>query len=122
MIITALFNDFYRALVLGLLSVLLTYSTRNSELKKRITVSCIYLACVAAVFAWVFFLLTFDNDPDAVPIVLVWVIKWICYFLAITIIQHFIYKIFGKGKDIGLLVLNTAVVLVMCQLAINYIK
>lgn len=81
MIITALFfNDLLRTLVLSLLSVLLIYGTRNSELKKRIMVSCVYLACVAAGFAWVFFLLTFDNDPDVVPIVLIWGLKWIYFF------------------------------------------
>ena len=121
MIITALFNDFYRALVLGLLSVLLTYGTRHSEIKKRIIASFLYLACVVAGFAWVFFLLTFDNDPDVVPIVLVWGLKWIFFFLVITILQHFVYKKLGEEKDIGLLVLNTAVVLVMCFIVSKYV-
>ena len=88
MIITALFfNDLLRTLVLSLLSVLLTYGTRNSDIKKRITVSCVYLTCVAAGFTWIFFLLIFDNDPDAVPIVLVWGLKWICFFLIIMVIM-----------------------------------
>ena len=122
MIITALFfNDLLRTLVLSLFSVLLTYGTRNSEIKKRITVSCVYLTCVAAGFAWVFFLLTFDNDPNVAPLVLVWGLKWICFFLIITVVQHFVYKIFGEEKDIGLIVLNTTVVLTMCFIVFKYV-
>ena len=121
MIITALFfNDLLRTLLLSLLSVLLTYGTRNGKLKKRITVSCIYLACVAAGFAWVFFFISIWNESLDME-VFFWGIAWSCFFLIITVVQHFIYKIFGKEKDIGLLVLNTAVVLVMCFMASKYV-
>ena len=117
MIITALFfNDLLRTLVLSLLSVLLTYGTRNSDIKKRITVSCVYLACVAAGFTWVFFFISIWNESPDME-VLFWGIAWICFFLIITVVQHFVYKIFGEEKDMGLLVLNTAVVLVMCFIA-----
>ena len=114
MIITALFfNDLLRTLVLSLLSILLTYGTRNSDIKKRITVSCVYLACVAAGFAWVFFFISIWNESPYME-VLFWGIAWSCFFLIITVVQHFIYKIFGEEKDIGLLVLNTSVVLILC--------
>ena len=121
MIITALFfNDLFRTLVLSLISVFLTYGTRNSELKKRITVSCIYLTCVVVGFAWVFFFISIWNESPDME-VLFWGILWICFFLTITVVQYFIYKIFGKEKDIGLLVLNTAVVLVLCFIASKHI-
>ena len=121
MIITAIFfNDLFRTLVLSLLSVFLTYGTRNSEIKKRITVSCVYLTCVAAGFAWVFFFISIWNESPDME-VLFWGIAWSCFFLIITVVQHFIYKIFGKEKDIGLLVLNTAVVLVMCFIVSKYV-
>ena len=119
MIFTALlFNDFLRTLVLGLLSVLLTYGTRNSEIKKRIIASCIYLACAVAGFAWIFFFISIWNgSPDME--VLFFGIAWSCFFLIITAIQHIIYHFLGKG--IGLLVLNAAIVLVLCFIALKYI-
>lgn len=121
MIITALFfNDLFRTLVLSLISVFLTYGARNSELKKRTTVSCIYLTCVVVGFAWVFFFISIWNESPDME-VLFWGILWICFFLTITVVQYFIYKIFGKEKDIGLLVLNTAVVLVLCFIASKHV-
>ena len=119
MIITALFfNDFYRTLVLGFLSVLLTYSIRSSEIKKRIIASCIYLACVVAGFAWVFlFISILNGSPDME--VLFFGIAWSCFFLIITTIQHVIYHLWGKG--IELLILNTAIVLVLCFIASKYV-
>ena len=114
MIITALFiSEFYRTLVLSLLSVLLTYGTRNSEIKKQIMVTCIYLACVIAGFAWCFFFISVGAESPAME-VLFWGLKWSCFFLMITVVQHFVYKIFGEEKDIGLLVLNASVVWVLC--------
>ena len=119
MIIIALFiSDFYRSLVLSLLSILLTYGTRNSEIKKRIAVSCIYLACVAAGFVWVFLIISIWGESPAMEI-LIWGAEWSCFFLIITAIQHFVYQIFGEEKDIGLLVLNSGVVLGFCFIAVK---
>ena len=119
MIFTALlFNDFLRTLVLGLLSVLLTYGTRNSEIKKRIIALCIYLVCVVAGFAWVsFFISIWNGSPDME--VLFFGIAWSCFFHIITIIQHVIYHFMGKG--IELLGLNTAIVLGLCFIASKYV-
>lgn len=122
MIITALFfNALLRTLVLSLLSVFLTYGTRNGNIKKRITVSCIYLACVVVGLAWVFFFISiWSESPDME--VLFWGTAWSCFFLIITVIQHFVYKVFGEEKDIGLLILNALVVFILSGIALNYIK
>ena len=119
MIITALFiNDFYRTLVLSLLSVLLAYGTRKSEMKKRIAVSCIYLACALAGFVWVFLIISIWGESPATEI-LIWGIEWSCFFLIVTVIQHFVYQIFGEEKDMGLLVLNSGVVLGFCFIVVK---
>ena len=119
MVITVLFiSEFYRSLVLSLLSILLTYGTRNSGIKKRIAVSCIYLACVVAGFVWVFLIISIWGESPAMEI-LIWGIEWSCFFLIVTVIQHFVYQIFGEEKDIGLLVLNSGVVLGFCFIVVK---
>ena len=120
MIAEILYSDGYRAVAFTLISILLVYCVRNKKPMTKLLSYGIYLMIVTAWFAWLFYMVSYVNkSPNLV--ILVWGLKWICYFLAITIIQHFIYKKFGKGKDIGLLVLNTAVVLVMCFMASKYV-
>lgn len=122
MITGILFSDLYRTMAYGILSVFVTYGTRNDKTKARLVFYGAYVIYLLAGFGWLFFLLTFDNDPDVVPMVLVWELKWICFFLVMTIMQYFVYKIFGKGKDIKLLILNAAVVLFFCRIAMYWIN
>lgn len=115
------YNDGYRAVAFTLISILLVYCVRNKRPMTKLFSYGIYLMIVTAWFAWLFYMVLYvTKSPDLV--ILVWELKWIGYFLAITIIQHFIYKIFGKGKDMGLLILNALVAFVLCGVAFSYIK
>lgn len=115
------YNDGYRAVAFTLISILLVYCVRNKRPMTKLLSYGIYLMIVTAWFAWLFYMVLYvTKSPNLV--ILVWELKWIGYFLAITIIQHFIYKIFGKGKDMGLLILNALVAFVLCGIAFSYIK
>lgn len=122
MITGILFSDLYRTMAYGILSVLVTYGMRNDKTKTRLIFYGAYVVYLLAGFGWLFFLLTFDNDPEVVPMVLVWGLKWICFFLVMLIMQHFSYKIFGEGKNIKLLILNAVVVLFFCRIAMYWIN
>lgn len=120
MIANILLHDTYRPIVFGLISVLLTYCVRNEKIGKQIISYSVYIMFIITVCAGFFFFVSlYHKSPDMK--VLSWETKWICFFLVITILQHFTYKIFGEEKDIGLLVLNTAVVLALCFIASKYI-
>ena len=120
MIAEILYSDGYRAVAFTLISILLVYCVRNKKPMTKLLSYGIYLMIVTAWFAWLFYMVSYVNkSPNLV--ILVWGLKWICYFLAITIIQHFIYKVFGEEKDIGLLVLNTIVVLILCFIVFKYV-
>lgn len=95
----------------------LVYSFRDGKLKSRIILYSIYLLYIICLFAGFLFFVSYGNEFDTE--VLFWGIKWICYFLIITIIQHFSYHFFGKGKDGKLLIVNIVIVFVMGWLALK---
>lgn len=118
MITGILFSDIYRTMAYGILSVLVTYGMRNDKTKTRFIFYGAYAVYLLAGFGWLFFLISIWNEsPDLV--ILVWGFKWICFFLVMTVVQHFVYKILGGEKDIRLLILNAAIVLVLCRIALH---
>ena len=116
-----LYSDVYRPMAISLFSVFLAYCVRNDKLKKQIIAYSVYLLYIIALFAGFMFLVTLANESFDIR-GLLWGIKRICFLLAVTIIQHFVYKIFGKGKgkDIKILILNAVVVLVLCYVVMRY--
>lgn len=120
MIITGiLLHDTLRSLIYGLLSVLLTYCTRNDKVKARVIASCVYFAYVTAGFAWVFIFISIWGEAIAWEL-LFWGLKWICLFIVITIIQHFYYHRCKKGKDIMLLIINAFIMFIACWIGISW--
>lgn len=120
MIANILFNDIYRPIVCSLISVLLVYSMRNDNNKMRTVFYSAYLIYVSAFFGGIFLFASLANESFSTQ-ALFWGIKWICFFLIITIAQHFVYHFFGKGKDIRMLILNAVVVLILCRVAMYWI-
>ena len=114
-----LYSDVYRPMAISLFSVFLVYCVRNDKIKKQIVAYSAYLLYIIALFAGFMFLVTVANESFDIRD-LFWGMKRICFLLVITIIQHFVYKIFGKGKDIGLVIVNTVVVLVLCYTVMRY--
>lgn len=116
-----LYSDIYRPMAISLFSVFLVYCVRNDKLKKQIIAYSVYLLYIIALFAGFMFLVTLANGSFDIR-GLLWGIKRICFLLVVTIIQHFVFKIFGKGKgkDIKILILNAVVVLVLCYVVMRY--
>ena len=114
-----LYSDVYRPMAISLFSVFLVYCVRNDKLKKQIIAYSVYLLYIIALFAGFMFLVTLANESFDIRDLL-WGIKRICFLLVATIIQHFVYKIFGKGKDIGLVIVNAVVVLALCYVVMRY--
>lgn len=114
-----LYSDVYRPMAWSFISVLLVYCVRNEKIKKQIVAYNVYLLYIIALFAGFMFLVTLANESFDIR-GLLWGTKRICFLLAVTIIQHFVYRIFGKGKDIGLVILNTVVVLILCYIVMRY--
>ena len=120
MIKEIIFNDIYRPIACSLISALLVYRMRNDKSKIQIFFYSAYLIYVTAFFALVFFFGSLANECIHTQ-ALFWGLKWVSFFVGITIAQHFVYKILGKGKDIRLLILNVAVALILCRIAMYWI-
>ena len=114
-----LYSDVYRPMAISLFSVFLVYCVRNDKLKKQIIAYSVYLLYIIALFAGFMFLVTLANESFDIRDLL-WGVKRICFLLVVTIIQHFGYKIFGKGKDIRLVIVNAVVVLALCYVVMRY--
>lgn len=114
-----LYSDVYRPMAISLFSVFLVYCVRNDKLKKQIIAYSVYLLYIIALFAGFMFLVTLANESFDIRDLL-WGVKRICFLLVVTIIQHFVYKIFGKGKDIRLVIVNAVVVLALCYVVMRY--
>lgn len=114
-----LYSDVYRPMAISLFSVFLVYCVRNDKLKKQIIAYSVYLLYIIALFAGFMFLVTLANESFDIRDLL-WGVKRICFLLVVTIIQHFVYKIFGKGKDIRLVIVNAVVVLALCYVLMRY--
>lgn len=114
-----LYSDVYRPMAISLFSVFLVYCVRNDKLKKQIIAYSVYLLYIIALFAGFMFLVTLANESFDIR-ALLWGIKRICFLFVVTIIQHFVYKIFGKGKDIRLVIVNAVVVLALCYVVMRY--
>lgn len=115
------YNDAHRAIAFSLISIFLVYCVRNKKTMTRILSCGIYLVLVSAWFTWLLYMVSYVNKAFSL-VIFVWGMKWICFFLAITIIQLFVYRIWGSRKDIGLLIINAAVVAILYFFAITYIK
>ena len=114
-----LYSDVYRPMAISLFSVFFVYCVRNDKLKKQIIAYSVYLLYIIALFAGFMFLVTLANESFDIRDLL-WGVKRICFLLVVTIIQHFVYKIFGKGKDIRLVSVNAVVVLALCYVVMRY--
>ena len=84
-----IFSDFYRTILLCILSVCIAFLTRNATKGKRVLALLGYEAIMLMPFLWILvvgMVFTDFNDKSMIDIVL-WELKWILYFTLITIFQ-----------------------------------
>ena len=85
-----IFSDFYRTILLCILSVCIAFLTRNATKGKRVLALLGYEAIMLMPFLWILvvgMVFTDFNDKSMIDIVL-WELKWILYFSLITIFQY----------------------------------
>lgn len=115
-----IFNDTYRPITCSLISVLLVYFMRNDKGKIKIIFYSAYLIYITAFFALFFAFVSLANNSINTSS-LFWGLKWVLFFVGITVAQHFVYKTWGRGKDRILFIINVAVVLLLCRAAMYLI-
>ncbi len=114
MIAEIIFSDLYRTILLCTLSVCIAFLARNATKRKRVLA---LLGCEAVMlmpFLWILVIglvFTYDSDGSMMSIIL-WELKWILYFTAITIFQFFIYQMLWKNSKAlkGLALLMNAII------------
>lgn len=115
-----LFNDIYRPIACSLISAFLVYSMRNNKGKIKIVFYSAYLIYITGFFALLFGIGSLANNSIDTQ-ALFWGLKWVGFFVVITVAQHFVYKTWGQGKDRILFIINFAVVLILCRVAMYLI-
>lgn len=120
MLLELILNDTYRPIACSLISVILVYFMRNDKGKIKIVFYSAYLIYITAFFALFFAFASLANNSINTS-VLFWGLKWVSFFIGITVAQHFVYKTWGQGKDRILLIINVAVALILCRVAMYLI-
>ncbi|WP_026492152.1 hypothetical protein [Butyrivibrio sp. XPD2002] len=93
-----IFSDFYRTVILSLLSACIVFFSRNAGKRKRALALMGYEAFMLIPFLWIFFIaiaFTHFSDESMIDIVL-WELKWLLYFSVITILQFVMYQLLWK--------------------------
>lgn len=115
-----IFNDTYRPIACSLISAFMVYFMRNDKGKIRIVFYSVYLIYITGFFALLFGIGSLANNSINTQ-ALFWGLKWVIFFVGITVAQHFVYKTWGQGKDRILFIINVAVVLILCRVAMYLI-
>lgn len=87
-----LFNDVYRPITCSLISAFLVYLMRNDKGKIKIVFYSAYLIYITGFFALLFGIGSLANNSIDTQ-ALFWGLKWVSFFVGITVAQHFVYKI-----------------------------
>ena len=97
-------------LAYGLISVLMVYSLRKEKTKIQIFFYTVYML-YAIVFFAAFSVLVILANEDIAAKDFIWVIEKIVFYFAIVLVQHFVYKIGGVGKNKDLHIINVVIAL-----------
>ena len=93
-----IFSDFYRTVLLSVLSACIAFVARNVDKRKRILALLGYEAIMLMPFLWIFVVaiaFTYSGDGSLIDIVL-WELQWILYFTLITVLQFVAYQLLWK--------------------------
>ena len=120
-----IFSDFYRTILLCILSVCIAFLTRNATKGKRVLALLGYEAIMLMPFLWILvvgMVFTDFNDKSMIDIVL-WELKWILYFTLITIFQFLAYWVLWKKcKVYKVLTLLVSVIFELIGVPFLYFK
>ncbi len=97
-----IFSDFYRTVLLCILSICIAFLTRNATKRKRILALLWFEAIMLMTFLWILvvgIVFTDFNDKSMIDIIL-WELKWILYFTLITTLQFLAYRLLWKSRII----------------------
>ncbi|MDE7285166.1 MAG: hypothetical protein K2N85_16520, partial [Lachnospiraceae bacterium] len=92
-------------LAYGLFSVLMVFSLRKENAKIQIFFYTVYMLYAIGFFS-VFSVLVILANEDIAAKDFLWVIEKIVFYFAIVVVQHFVYKIGGVGKNDDLKTIN----------------
>ena len=116
MIAEFIFSDFYRTILLCILSVCIAFMARNATKRKRVLAFCGYEAVMLMLFIWIMVLsivFTYYGDGSWISLV-PWELKWILYFTAITVLQFLAYQLlWKKSKALRALALLISIIIVV---------
>ena len=121
MIVEVIFSDFYRTILLCILSVCIAFMLRNATKRKRVLAFFGYETVMLMPFIWILILsivFTYYGDGSWMSIVSR-ELKWILYFTAITILQFLTYQLlWKKSKALKALTLLISIIIVVVPLFI----
>lgn len=119
MIKSILYSDVYRPMAYSLISVFMVYSLRKENTKKQIFFYIVYILYAIVPFSIFSVLVMLENEHLTASSFL-WGIERIIFYIVIVIIQHFIYKLGGIGKNKDLLIINVAIALISSFIVMTY--
>lgn len=102
MIAEIIFSDYYRTLVLCVLSIGLAFSIRNASNRKKALALAGYELIVILIFFWILILCTIFTEFDMKSMIAIakWGLKWILYFTINMILQFMVYYHLWKGNKV----------------------
>ncbi len=120
-VVEIIFSDFYRTLLLCVISVCVAFGARNFTKRKKVLALLGYETVMLMPFLWILVagvVLTDYNDVSLRPLIF-WELKWILYFTAITILQFLVYQLLWKNsKVLKILALLISAIIVIGPLCI----
>ena len=116
-----IFSDFYRTILLCILSFCIAFLTRNANKRKRVLALVGYEAIMLMLFLWILvvgMVFTDFNDKSIIDIIL-WELKWILYFTLITTLQFIAYRLLWKSSIVyKVLTMLVSIIIVVALLYI----
>ncbi|MCM1262897.1 MAG: hypothetical protein NC313_09260 [Butyrivibrio sp.] len=119
MIKSILYSDVYRPMAYSLISVFMVYSLRKEKTKRQIFFYIIYILYAIIPFSLFSVLVILENEHPTASSFL-WGIERIVFYIVIVIVQHFVYKIGGIGKNKDLLIINAVIALISSFIVMTY--
>ena len=116
-----IFSDFYRTILLCILSFCIAFLTRNANKRKRVLALVGYEAIMLMLFLWILvvgMVFTDFNDKSIIDIIQ-WELKWILYFTLITTLQFIAYRLLWKSSIVyKVLTMLVSIIIVVALLYI----
>ena len=110
-----IFSDFYRTLLLCILSVIIAFGAKKAGVKEKIVVFVGYEFFVFFVFSWIFIVsvVFLESFYEALIFIIRFFGKWILYFTINMLLQLMIYHfLWKKNTELKIVALLSNVVII----------